>query len=325
MGCKQDILCDKRIIIGIKDFAQCAKPESGLFINDIPGITLKNAAAIVNEEQQSGFELLKIIIKNAILYSFQDFNNRISPSFKYNAIAEIRKINYFDGSILPKANANRGIVLKRWRSEMAEIYISDIYVKSQNSGVAIIRIYDGDKLVKTIEADLIANEEKTFRVDFQAEAETVKILCDDTNFAMYSGQIDRRFTGCNSCNGNSGQDFYITGWDGSREIPIYYGIGVNASVRCEEENIICLLLKKMNFIFWYKAGALYYEELLNSTRLNAITLYSKDRAQINLDILNEKYEKAFNDFRPTIEAMLKSTKGECITCNPQIKYVQTTP
>jgi hypothetical protein len=324
MGCKQDILCGRRTIIGIRDYADCTKPESGLFLNDIPGIKLKNLAAIADAEHQSGYELAKQIIRNATMFVFEDFNNKVSGSFKYNAVAEIRKINFFDGSILPAAPLERGLVLKRWRSEMAQIYVSEVFVKSQNSGVATIKIIDGN-VTKEYEVDLVANVEAKVLVDYQATSEQIKIVCNDTDFAMYSGQINKSFAGCMACGGTPDQGFYITGWDGMKEVLKYYGIGVNASVRCNEENLICLLLKKMNFIFWYKAGAMYYEELKGSTRLNPITMFSKDKLQENLDDLNEKYEKAFASFVPSINAMIKSTKGECYTCNPQIKYVQTVP
>lgn len=323
MGCLKDIKCGNRVIIGIKDYADCAEPESGLFINDIPGITLKSASAIANEEQKTGYELLKGIIYRATLLTFNDFLSQISSQFSYNAVAEIRKINYFDGSVLPTSNNERGLVLKRWRSEMAQIYVQELYIKSATSGPVTIKIVDGSE-TKTFTTTLEADIEKTLRVDYMAESEQIKILCDNSSVQMYSGQINKAWTGCNSC-GGSAQGFYMTGWNGNSEEAKYFGIGVFASVRCNEENIVCQLLNRMNFIIWYKAGAMYYEELLATNRLNSITIFSKDRAVENKEMLEEKYNKAYADFVPTIKQLLNKTKGECITCNPSIKYANTIP
>lgn len=323
MGCLKDIKCGNRVIIGIKDYNDCAEPESGLFINDIPGITLKSAAGIANEEQKTGYDLLKGIIYRATLLTFNDFLGQISSQFSYNAVAEIRKIKYFDDSVLPVSNTDRGLVLKRWRSEMAQIFVQEVYIKSALGGTATIKIIDGLE-IKTYTTTLVANEEKTVRVDYMAESEQIKILCNNANLEVYSGAIERSWTGCNSCGGTN-QGFYMTGWNGSAEEAKYFGIGVFASVRCNEENIICQLLNRMNFIIWYKAGAMYYDELLSSNRLNSITLYSKEKAIENKTELEEKYQKAYSDFVPTIKELLKRTKGECITCNPSIKYANTIP
>lgn len=325
MRCLEDILCGKRVIIGIRDYKNCAKSESGLYINDIPGITLKNATSIVTEEQKSGYELLNNIIKQAIRLTFEDFYGQVSPAFAFNLISETRHLDQFDPSILPPVNLERGLVLKRWRSEMAQIFVSEVYVKSASSGVFSFKILDGDKVTTFSNIALLANQVKTVRVDYMADQEQIKIIGSDNLFSMYGGPIQKGISGCGYCGGSASDGFFITGWNGTKEESRYFGIGVHASVRCYEENVICQLLNKMFFLFWYRAGMLYYEDLLSSNRLNPITLYTKELAQKNLDMLTDKYEKAFKTFIPTIQTFLKSTKGECFTCNPSIRYAISAP
>lgn len=324
MSCLKDIKCGNRIIIGIKDFDVCAKPESGLFINDIPGITLKSASAIANEEQKTGYELLRSIIHRATTLTFNDFVNQISSEFSFNAVAEIRKIKYFDDSVLPVYAGDRGLVLKRWRSELAQIYVGEIYIKCANAGSVTVKIIDGTE-TKSYTTTIEANVEKSIRVDYLAESEQIKIVMDDSSNQVYSGQILKSWTGCGGCNVSSGDGFYMTGWNGISEEPKYFGIGVFASVRCNEENVICQLLKRMSFIMLYRSAMLYYEELLTTSRLNSITIFTRDNAQKYLEMYTEKYDKAYADFTPVIKQMLKQTKGECITCNPSIKYANTIP
>lgn len=321
MECLKDILCGRRVIIGIKDFDNCSKPESGLFINDIPGITLKSAAAIVNDEHRTGYEFLQSITKRAVQLVFEEFYAAATSRFQLHAVAETRELRQFDGSVLPPANAERGLVVKRWRSEMAQITIEYLFLKAQQSGPVTVKIIDGDH-TELVQATLIANQEVPVRVDYTAKNESIRIVADNSALNVYSGSVNRTSSGCASCSGNwNGNGLYIAGWDGSQETSLYYGVGVLASARCYEENILCMLLKRMSFLFWYKAGIMYYEELLASNRLNPITIYTKDRAQENIDNLTEKYNNAFKNFVPTIQDFILSTKGECFTCNPNIKHV----
>lgn len=323
MGCLNDIICGYRTIIGIRDYDKCKKPESNLLINDIPGITLKNASGIANEELQSGYNLLNEVIKRGIRLTFQDFSSVVGAQFDFNAVVESRKLNYFDASSLPAINKSRGLVLKRWRSEMSQIYVENVYIKAKQSGVATIKILDG-AITKEYTADLIADKEFTLRVDYVAVNEQISIVMNDTDFSVYSGPITQNNnSSCGSCTGG-GNGFFVTGWDGSAEVNKYFGLGVLASVRCYEENIICSLMPRMYFLFWYAAAREYFDEQLSSNRLNSITLFTKEKAEENLAKYSAKYDKAFAEFVPTIKRYLLTTKGECFACNGN-KYVQSTP
>jgi len=319
MECLKDILCGRRVIIGIKDFNNCNTPESGLFINDIPGITLKSAAAIAYDEHRSGYEFLQNITKRAVQLVFEEFYSAATSRFQLHAVSETREVKAFDGTTLPPANLDRGLVVKRWRSEIAQINIEYLFVKVAQSGTVSISIIDGDH-TEIVTATVVANVELPIRVDYIAKSESVRIVMNDSSYNVYSGAINRTAAGCQTCSGNwNGNGLYVAGWDGSQENSTYYGIGVLASVRCYEENILCMLLKRMSFLFWYKAGIMYYEELQASNRLNPITIYTKDKAQDNIDNLTKKYNDSFKNFIPTIQDFILSTKGECFSCNPSIR------
>lgn len=325
MGCLNDIICGNRTIIGIRDYEGCKKPESNLLINDIPGITLKNSASIANEEKQTGYEVLNEVIIRGIRLTFQDFSNQVGQVFNFNAVVQTRKLVEFDASSFPAIAKERGLVIKRWRSELSQIYVENVYIKVKQSGVGIVKITDGS-IIKTYEIDLIADQLYTLRTDYVAINEQIKITMDDTNFGVYSGIINPRNSGadCGSCGGFQDDGLYVSGWDGSQEQNKYFGLGVLTSVRCYEENVICSLLPRMYFLFWYAAAREYFEEQLSSNRLNPITLFTKERAQESLAKYIEKYDKSFAEFVPTIKKYLLTTKGDCFACKGS-KYVQSTP
>lgn len=331
MKCLEDIRCGKRTIIGIRDYDGCNKPESNLWINDGPGITLKSAAAIANEEQRSGYELLKSNNIRAVEYVFEDFYAKATGLYRFNAVAETRRLNYWDGSKLPATALDRGLVLKRWRSEMAQIFISELYIKSASSGTASVKIQDiilgedGTVTVlktTTVSVDLVADKEVTKRVDYISESEQVLITIDNTSFSMYSGNVDTKFSGCGGCSGTP-RGLYFNGWNGSAEQNRYFGIGALASVRCYEENILCQLLPRMNFIIYYRAQIMFWDNLLYSNRLNPITTYNEEKAKAAKAELEKKYDKAFNAFIPVIKGFIGSMKGDCFTCNSSIRHANS--
>lgn len=336
MSCKNQILCGERVIIGIRDWDACSKPESDLFINDLPGISLKAASKITSEEHQSGVDVIKSCIKVATLKVFDDFQQQISPYFDFNLVIETRDLlRYNETTILPATPLNRGVVLRRWRSELAEIYIETISVKSSASGVATVKIYDGSTLLKSIDVDLLADESKEVFVNLKCSAEEVKILMDDTNFPVYTCSNSRYnstqgwsgFGGeyrCRTCYGGSDSAFYIAGWNGTSTDSNCYGIGVKASVRCYEENVICSVLPRMHFILWYKSGIEFLKVRINTDRLNSLSLFTKETAKALLDEYQVDYSQKYAIFAKSIYQFLKSTKNECLTCNGN-NYVQRTP
>lgn len=335
MDCLKDILCGKRTIIGIRDYDNCLTPESDLWINDLPGISLKRASAVSNEEVQTGAELLKKCIRTAVKKVVADFDTQISPYFDFNAIVDTRQIDDFsEAEILPAVDVWRGPKLKRWRSEVAQIYIEEIYIKLNTSVTKEIKIYDGEDLVLTLEnIVLVAGQVKTVRIDRKFKSETVSIKMNNSDCEVFSQAI-RRWGGfgCEPCNheylhhryGYGYQGFVVKGWDGAEEDNIMYGIGVKAFVKCYNENIICSVLPQLWLPIWYKSGSEFMKELMYTDRVNPITINTAEKAGELFDDYVYEYKEIYAGTAKSIQAFLRSTKGECITCNTD-KHVQIHP
>lgn len=324
MGCLNDILCGNRVIIGIRDFNECNNPESRLFINELPGITLQNAALVANEEVKSGYDELKRIIGLSTKMVFDDFATEISPYFNFDAIIQTRELKEFSTSYLPVSATQRGLVIKRFRSELAQIYVEEIYFKCNQTGNVIVQLIDGNQTFDyTVAA--VAGQIVTLRTDYKAKSESIRLVCDNTAIEVYNGNIHNTLGGCGTCGGSSSsKGLFITGWDGTNEISKYYGIGVNASIRCYEENILCSLLPRMYFLLWYKAGIQFCNELIHSTRMNKICTFGKDKAEKLRDELMVDYDEKYKIFVKNIYGYLKTTKNDCLTCNGNT-YVQSLP
>jgi hypothetical protein len=323
--CLQDIICGNRTIIGIRDFAACAQPESGLFLNDLPGVSLKVAAAVANPEQHTGVQLMRQCLALSARRVFQDFSYRMAGYFDFNAVVEARKVNVFNNTVLPAVAADRGLVLKRWRSEAARIFIADVYVKAGVNGAATINIIDGSNTT-AYNVTLIAGQSIVVPVNYRAESEEVRIVMDNTGVPVYSCDMaSLRDPGCFSCGGaRNAKGLFVAGWDGTQEVQRCYGIGAFAQIQCQEEIIICSLLRRMHFIMWYAAGIEFMRQRMESNRLNEIVLFTQERAKELLEQYTKDYEREWQSFVKSTYNYMRTLKGDCIQCTGNV-YTQTTP
>lgn len=313
MECLNDILCGKYAIVGIKDFINCPHPENVLFINDIPGLTLKSAAAIANEEQRTGFNLMNDKIKLATQKVFNKFSGIMSGSFDFNAVIESREISSFSNKTIAPATIERGLVLRRWQSEMARTYIEEVYIRTVESGIVNIKIYDGD-VTKVFQVSVLANVTNAVTIRYKCKSEQVKILFDQTDFTTYGCQINES-EGCNTCGSSSSKyKLQIKGWDGDSETNGCFGVGVLANVQCYEEAIICQLLPRMAFMIWYQSGIEIVMERLHSTRVNAVVLFNEAKTEKLLAFLEVELMREEEQFKKISKKLLKNTRGECFTC-----------
>jgi hypothetical protein len=322
MECINDILCGNRTIIGIRDFNNCALPESNLFINDLPGISLKSASKISDEEKQSGYNLLQHSINMALRHVYDEFREQAYTSFDSQSIVESRQVDVFGPEIIPAAALERGLIIKRWRSELAQIFVHEVYIKANQNGNVDVKIYDGCNTIQKT-ATVVAGCITKVRFDYKATEEEIKILFDQTAFDTYGCSLVNSSWDCR-CGQWQGKGLFVNGWNGTAEQGKCFGVGVYASVKCYFENIFCALLDQFYFILWYRAGIVFLSELIYSDRINAITLFTKDRAKELIEeytaIYNAKYQTLINNAR----LFISQTKGECISCNGT-KITQQTP
>lgn len=323
-SCIDDILCGKRTIIGIKNFVKCDKPESRLWINDYPGLVFKDAAKLSNEEMQTGNEVLETSIQQGIKLAFDDFMDFLRSKYDFNAIAETRQLENFSDKITTRANIERGLSLRRWRSEMALMHIEEVYIKTPQNTVIDLLVYDGTTLVKFENITLEADKKNVIRIDLICNSETVKILYNQKDNDVYKCDFSRRngWTPCGSCGSRGG--FVITGWDGNREADNCFGMGVLAYIRCYEEKVFCALIPRLYTAFYYRSVMEFMQYRLRSNRINNLTLFGEEKAKEMYDEAAAAYKLKYQTVVDNSAAFLRSLKGDCLTCN-SMHYVQSTP
>lgn len=321
MSCIDDIINGDRVIIGVRDYNLCTDPESRLYINDLPGMSLKRAADVAPEHWQTGAEFFRQCNIMAARQVFDEFSQELQPYFNWNSIVETRDLKIFKDTYNSTSNTERGIIIKRWRSEAARLFIEEVYLNVRQSGTATVKVIDGQ--TTTSYSVEVAAGLNTKRIDHKCESEQVKVVFNQADFETFECSYSRA-TGCSSCGGGGQKDIFVGGWDGTKEVSNCYGVGVKVHVQCFEENILCSLLSKMYFLLWYKGGILALQEQLASSRINHIVTFGKEKAEFLLAEYQAEYKEKYNILIKNSYTFLRNTKGECVKCN-NIRYVQATP
>lgn len=326
-NCLEKILCGDRVIIGVRNFDGCENPESRIYINDYKGVDLKTASKVTGDELLTGNKALKECITQAMKHVNSDVMDFINQRFRFNNIVETRQTDVnFSDELIPASNSNRGRTLTRWRSELAKIYIEDVYVKPDANIVVDIIVEDG-AIIKTYEdVALVANKVNIVPIRYIADSEKVYVYFNQAGANFYNCNNGDFKIGCRTCGSRSGgnDEFLIRGWDGQDTTGKCYGVGVNASVRCYYEDIFCQLLPQLYFPIYYRSVIEFMDMRIFSNRVNNVVTFGEDKArEIKAEVetlYQDKLKRVIDNSGP----FLQSIKGDCVICN-SMTYVQTTP
>lgn len=326
MNCLEKILCDERVIIGVRNFDGCTKPESSLFINDYPGVDLKTASKITGDELLTGNKALQECTKLAIKYVNSDLQDFINQRFRFQNIVETRQTDVnFTSEIIPAANLDRGRTLTRWRSELAKIFVEEVYIKPDANIVVDVFIEDGIILKKYENVALVAGKVNVVPIRYIAQAEKIKIYFNQAGAGFYNCNSPYFKQSCHVCGSKSGNsDFLMRGWNGTVEDGKCYGMGVLASVRCYYEDIFCRLLPNLYFPLYYRSVIEFMNMRIHTQRVNNIAMFGVDKAKELKEEVEELYLAKLARVTDNSHALLASIKGDCIICN-SMTYVESTP
>ena len=321
-NCLDNLMCGDNILIGIDGYYTSS--ISNLRINDLPGLSIKTAAAVASTETISGYKLIKDKIVFATKLVIKDLQTYINPYFIINSVVDSDNSGDWGDYYLPYAALERGLVVKRKRSNFAKILIKDVSIYGQTDIATTLKITDGGK-VYNYPITLIAGTETIHQINLQAETEEVYITLDNSAISLKHGLISSsNYNGCSTCHGKHHSNIWTRGWSGIVEDSNLYGIKARAVLICDDSDIFCDLINKMDVLVLYKSGIEIYKEYLMSNRLNNITLFSKEHAEAQLETLQNDYNKMYKAFKETIINYLNNKKDVCIKCNSD-RYVSTHP
>ena len=305
-------------------------PSTGLYIDDLPGLTISKAAH-VTEDFAKGTDLLDQCVTQGIIRVRNKLVSKLMGTVLFNQTLSTGTYgkfrDYLDDSTkyLAATAASRGL-----RFELDECCrLTEIQVKRVR--ILLNTTVTNETLTIT---DGVENNTYTFsatamvpvyvETNFKANSDLVFITLDNTSISVndsslnYTGSCgfcDNDCIGHESCSCNSGLNAW--GWDGTNKTGHTYGLSAVVHTVCSQDRFFCEInqFEPVAQAVWYQSGAIFLDHLLRTSRVNVYTNYRREEAQEwkeewealameHIDLIADKLPKYLMNVCP-----------DCLECN----------
>lgn len=325
-------------LIGISSICTPVVPTSGLYINNLPGMSLKIADSAADEEDVSGTALIQEKIQFSQKYIANNIIDFLKDKFEYNTIIENGVAGYYRSDFKTNpivAGRLKGIRINIYDRPFLELNIQRIGIKLTSSITANVFVYDlmTGKLIDTIEIEALADE--VVYIDINKSYTTNRqrlslFFCIDQGEAVqYEASIGSG-SSCRSCgNGNSVSSIstgYITSALQKSEANFVSqagtgGLTIDYNISCSIEPLVCSMSNILAWPLLYKVGAEIMKEARYSRRLNSIVTIDKADNEELLSYYESEYLRSMNQ----ITSNIKMPDDICVRCNAKIIKVTQLP
>jgi len=312
-------------LIGVRGLADEENPDSGYYINDLPGITTAKMEDVADIEEYQG----SVIWDDIYNMSVRLMENDIKTSLrKYYRNYSYRK------------NGNTGRIDITNTNVAAEGFYSgwqfDLVGLNENLSMTFdtinVHVVTGDSLTVKI-WDAITGEElftETFTVTIGFNAyrilQSIPLWKHRVLFIGYDAtlvtvkQVERFDISLGEASANhvstsaSVVQSNITGAN--------TGMMLNYNIECSIDNFVCQRVDLFKDPFLYKLGIEFCNELLYSDRINRFTLMDRDDAMVLREEFITTYKSLLDNIFKDIHI---HDRDECFECAKEITYSQPLP
>lgn len=313
-------------IISIKD--PCAtyteqdpapSSTSGYDLFDLPGISLKKANMIADEDYQNGLNLLKdkrrlaILSVQSELLAVMNANGMVAKTATevFSTAGEFR-------NTLTTGTGLAGIRItnKVTNCALKKMNIQNVYVAPvTNVDVEVdLLIIDGGI---TYTYPIIVKPNKTTRVNVNIQAKTSSVY-----IYLSSAFVPNRYSINPNCGCGSGANSCaaVVGINNGtvEDRNESYGVWADVVCECDYSNLLCALSANglMGEIVLYKTGVNVMDEALKTDRLNYFTIYGKEDAQATKTEWENIYREKWNLLVASLrQSIVNIDRCGCVDCS----------
>lgn len=327
-------------LIGIDNICSPVVPTSGMYINNLAGITINSLNSATNSETSDAVAL----INEKITFSTEQIKNHLRSGFQTqlstNSILATGVKGFYKEDNSTKtilSNTLYGIKCRLNMHTYSELFIQGITLRFVNNETGNIFIYDLNTglLLNTIPFTALAGEYLITNANITIPNKKQYLnlfICyqTDSNNAAYDTNTYKEGS-CTSCYGNTDSNFIWSGGNllnsltkiegNLNKVDSTYGLSFNYSLNCSIEPLMCTMSSLLAYPLLYKVGAEIMLELIYSDRLNSVILLgNKDHREL--------YEMYNNEYMSAMKGLLDSFKMPndiCFNCKPNIKKTVQIP
>ena len=341
-------MCLPANYIGIRGTCDGATPVSGLYINDLPGMSLERAAASTDEVFLRGVDFIRANERLAFEMVRQDWKAAIARDFTLRGVIDTidRKINFAQGEYLPLENTSRYILISdRLSDQMTSLRINKIQLYAKNAWNGFnFNVIDGEEThtftvnlnvgLNSININRTVSSGQAF---IEYDASQVELF-DPRNYSGtgygrcsdYPYACDCSFDDYISVRYYDGPDLGNLAALGNRA-----GIAVNATLFCDLDYTFCQYVELFKFAIWVKMGILIAEKYLSSDRSNPVVFAAKQDAQRLLTQwkggvdgdgfeVKSEYWKHFTSAYSQSKEHMKRSGSVCMECDT-LRFIHLIP
>lgn len=304
--------------IGIK-YTDAPVPESGLYINQLPGISTELIDKVADCEQGDYLGMWSDVQERAYRLFQMDIITYMLDRARLNQeVYQTKRFNTLGRSKedIAASSEFRGIYCRLPESKYSKLFIKNLYVYSNDEITTDLKIFDcqdGTELY-SLEVDLVEGM-NVIQVDYEQglrfgiveifigiDCSLISTIKTDQEYYFFYGQ-----NGC-ACNFNT---FRHNNWPELRpavlpssEDPINEnislssngkGVWIDASIVCSIDEFICSNKKILLNAWWYLLGREVLTEKLSSYNLNYFTSGLQEKTDWLRKELDANYQKSLKN------------------------------
>lgn len=317
-------------LIGIRGICTPDAPDSIYYINDLPGISIKEVDAALNSESSSAVELINQKLEEAGNLISSRIQTYLQPKYKGGSVIQNGIVGFVKEN-LELVNTQTGYLIGKHVEILAgdylELFISRIGLHVSTTGSVDVLVYDLNegKLLDTIQVSAVADEVTYIDVykSYKTYGQQLNLFFGYAYQASYKTTLSRN--NCSSCTGQVYSNQYIRFANRavlSSDVKIEEnlvsgddGLILQYSVNCHSDPFICSIKHLLAAAIRWKAGELLVMEMLYSKRNNSyINIYGDDNTAL-LSAYAAGYEAEIKN----ITQNLRIPNNVCFTCNQRVK------
>lgn len=327
-----DLTCFGDNYIGIRYECNASTPTSGLYIDDLPGISLKVASMAADDETVTGVNLIRQLEQQAIREVWNDLQAKLTKYIQLNTIIDQRQIGLHRDDItiqyLPVQAANVGLQVEKSDCDpYTSIQVNYIDIRSNSTVAGKVLSIDDCGTVTNYTFDAVAGCVARIYTNYKAISGKLLITVDASDLELENLPL---WNGC-ACVAKCGCQQYgcfnVDGWDGTKEVSTANGMTANISCICSPEPFLCSIQNQIAMGVQLRLGMLLMHEILTSSRCNFFIRNTKEQARelllqweggINMSDgieVKSRYWRLIGQTAEQIKGSIQNNGSACISCS----------
>lgn len=300
--------------------------KSGLYVENLEGMSLKKTASMTSTSYQSASDL----VHDKLMHSFNlleiELQNALSRFGRYMpTYPEIREFCNILKTTNAAAPLERGLKLTRYKNvnPFGLMFIETVYVRTKTAINTTLLFKDSfANTVYSMPVSLVANELNEIVVNKGFSQSILYILLDNSSIETY--QTECGFDGIDDCCGGikskrAWKPFAVQGYNGNETSNNSFGLGLRAGLKCSMKLAMCNILDYIKMPVLYTLGAELLKEYIATDRINFLTIHNKDWAAEKSEEWQMKAKDLLAANIMSIMNNLIDYDPRCIACNPTNK------